>query len=116
MVVNTFFVKDSGLPREGGLVNDIAFTSLGRLEIRQAEWALSGENALIHASMASMLAEGVQCHHGTTETLVTYEAQPVMYCPQVVNDSSLILSILPTPRAVSVTCKMPEGIGVMDPL
>ena len=49
----------SGLPREGGLVNDIAFTSLGRLQIRQAEWALSGGNALICTRMASMLAEGV---------------------------------------------------------
>ena len=38
-----------------------------------------------------------------------------MYCPQVINDGSLVLSILSTPRAVSVTSKMPEGIGVMDP-
>ena len=116
MVVNAFFIEDSGLPREGGLVNDIAFTSLGRLQIGQAEWALSGGNALICASMVSMLAEGVWHHCGTTETLVTHEAQPVMYCPQVVNDGSLILSLLPTPRAVSVTGKMPEGIGVVDPL
>ena len=54
---------DAGLPREGSLVNDITFTSLGGLQIRQAEWALSGDNALICASMASMLAEGVQHHH-----------------------------------------------------
>ena len=85
----------SGLPREGGLVNDIAFTSLGRLQIRQVEWALSGGNALICASVASMSVEGVQHHCGTSETLVAYEAQPTMYC---------------------VTGKMPEGIGVMDPL
>ena len=39
MTVNAFFIKDSGLPREGGLVNNIAFTSLGRLQIGQAEWA-----------------------------------------------------------------------------
>ena len=58
-MVNAFFIEDSGLPREGGLVNDIAFTSLGGLWIRQAEWALSGGNTLICASMASMLAEGV---------------------------------------------------------
>ena len=59
MAVNAFFIKDAGLTREGGLVNDIAFTSLGRLWIGQAEWALSGDNALICASMASMLVEGV---------------------------------------------------------
>ena len=59
MAVNAFFVEDSGLPREGGLINDIVFTSLGGLQIRQAEWALSGGNALICASMASMLVEGV---------------------------------------------------------
>ena len=35
MVVSAFFVEDSSLPREGGLVNDIAFTSLGRLQIGQ---------------------------------------------------------------------------------
>ena len=59
MAVNAFFVEDSGLPREGGLVHDITFTSLGGLCIGQAEWALSGGNALIWASMVSMLAEGV---------------------------------------------------------
>ena len=59
MAVNAFFVKDAGLPREGGLVNDIAFTSLDGLWIGQAEWALSGGNALICASVASMSAEGV---------------------------------------------------------
>ena len=59
MAVNAFFIKNSGLPREGGLIHNIAFTSLGRLWIRQAEWALSGGIALICASMASMSAEGV---------------------------------------------------------
>ena len=115
-MVNAFFVEDAGLPRGGGLVNDIAFTSLGRLQIRQVECALSGDNTLICASIASMLAEGVQCHCGTTEALVTNETQPVMYCPQVVGDSPLVLSVLSTPRAVSITGKMLEGIGVMDPL
>ena len=94
MAVNAFFIKDAGLPREGGLVNDITFTSLGRLQVRQAEWALSGDNALIYASMASMSAEGVQHHCGTTEALVTNETQPVMYHPQVVNEGPLVLSIL----------------------
>ena len=60
--------------------------------------------------------EGVRCHRGTTETLVANEAQPIMYCPQVVDDGPLVLSILSAPRAVGVTGKMPEGIGVMDPL
>ena len=89
---------------------------LGKLWIGQAEWALSGDNALISASVVPMLAEGVQCHHGTTKTLVAYEAQLIMYCPQVVDDGPLVLSILATPRAVSITGKMPEGIGIMDPL
>ena len=36
MAVNAFFIEDSGLPREGGLVNDITFifwadSRLGRL-------------------------------------------------------------------------------------
>ena len=66
--------------------------------------------------MVSMSVEGVQHHCGTTETLVAHEVQPVMYGCQVVNDGSLVLPILPAPRAVSVTGKMPEGIGVMDPL
>ena len=59
MAVNPFFPEDSSLPKEGGLVNDIAFTSLGRLWIGQAEWALSGDNALICASVVPMSAEGV---------------------------------------------------------
>ena len=41
-----------------------------------------------------MLVEGVQRHHGTTETLVAYEAQFIMHCSQVVDDGPLILSIL----------------------
>ena len=116
MAVNAFFVKDTGLPREGGLVNNIAFTSLDGLWVGQAEWTLSEDNALICASMASMLVEGVQHHCGTTEALVTNETQPVMYHPQVVNDGPLILSVLSTLRAVSITSKMLEGIRVMDPL
>ena len=63
-----------------------------------------------------MLAEGVQCHHGTTETLVTYEVQLIMYCPQVVDDGPLVLSIFAAPQAVSITGEMLEGIGIMNPL
>ena len=59
MAVNAFFIEDSDLPKEGGLVNNIAFTSLGGLWIGQAGWALSGDNALTCASMVSMLVEGV---------------------------------------------------------
>ena len=80
-MVNTFYVENSGLPREGGLINNISFTSLGGPQIGQAGWALSGDDALICAGMVSMLVEGVQCHRGTTETLVTYEAQFIMYHP-----------------------------------
>ena len=63
-----------------------------------------------------MLAEGVQHHHGTTETLVAYEAQFVMYCSQVVDDGPLILSVFSAPRAVCVTGKMPGGVRVMKSL
>ena len=63
-----------------------------------------------------MSAEGVRCHCGTTKTLVTYEAQLIMYCPQVVDDGPLILSIFAAPRAVSITGEMLEGIGIMNPL
>ena len=102
-LVNAFFIKDSSLPRDGGLVNDIAFTSLGGLWFGLAEWALFGDNALISASVVPMSAEGVRHHCGTTETLVTYEAQVIMYCPQVVDDGPLVLSVLAVPRAVSIT-------------
>ena len=81
-----------------------------------AEWALPWDNTLICAGVASMSAEGVQCHRGTTETLVAYEAQLIMYCPQVVDDSPLILSVFATPWAVCITSKMLEGIGIMNPL
>ena len=106
-MVNTFFVEDAGLPRGGGLVNGITFTSWGRLQIRQAECALSGDNTFICGGMASMSLEGVQCHHGITEALVANETQPVMYHPQVIHDSPLILSVFAEPRAVSITGKMP---------
>ena len=39
-----------------------------------------------------------------------------MYCPQVVDDGPLILSIFAAPRAVSITGEMPEGIRIMNPL
>ena len=63
-----------------------------------------------------MSAEGVRHHPGTTETLVAYEAQFVMYCSQVVDNGPLILSVFSAPRAVCVTSKMPEGVGVMNSL
>ena len=62
-----------------------------------------------------MSAEGVQHHRRTSETLVTYEAQLIMYCPQVVDDGPLILSIFATPQAVPITSEMLEGIGIMNP-
>ena len=63
-----------------------------------------------------MSAESVRHYSGATEALVTYEAQLVVHHSQVIDDGSLILSIFSTPRAVRVTSKMPEGIGVMNPL
>ena len=63
-----------------------------------------------------MSAEGVQRYCRTTETLVAYKAQLIMYCPQVVDNGPLVLSVFATPQAVSITGKMPEGIGIMNPL
>ena len=74
-----------------------------------------GDNGLICAGVASMSVEGIQHHHRTSETLVAYEAQLIMYCPQVVDNGPLILSIFAAPWAVSITGKMPEGIGIMNP-
>ena len=62
-----------------------------------------------------MLAEGIQCHCRASKTLVTYEAQLIMYCPQVVDNGPLILSIFAAPQAVSITSETPEGIGIMNP-
>ena len=89
---------------------------LGKLQIEQAECALFRDSTLISASMVPMSVEGVRCHCGTTETLVTYEAQLIMYCPQVVDNGALVLSILATPWVVSITGKTLEGIRIMDPL
>ena len=63
-----------------------------------------------------MSAESVQHHGGTTEALVAYKAQLVMYCLQVVDDGPLILSIFSAPRTVCVTSEAPKGIGVMNSL
>ena len=38
-----------------------------------------------------------------------------MYCPQVVDDSPLILSVFAAPQAVSITSEMLEGIGIVNP-
>ena len=37
-----------------------------------------------------------------------------MYCPQVVDDSPLVLSVFATPQVVSITSKMLEGIGIVN--
>ena len=62
-----------------------------------------------------MSVEGIRHHCRTSETLVAYEAQLIMYCPQVVDDGPLVLSIFAAPQAVSITGKMPEGIRIMNP-
>ena len=77
-------------------------------------WTL-GDNALICAGVVSMLVEGIQCYRGTSETLVTYEAQLIMHCPQVVDDGPLILSVFATPQAVSISGEIPEGFAIMNP-
>ena len=73
------------------------------------------DTALISTGVASMSAEGIQHHCRTSKTLVAYKAQLVMYCPQVVEDSPLILSVFAAPWAVSITSEMLEGIGIMNP-
>ena len=82
------------LLREGGLVDDTALLSTG---------------------VVCMSAEGIRCHRRTSKTLVAYEAQLIVYCPQVDNNGPLILSVFAAPWAVSVTSKMPEGIRIMNP-
>ena len=72
------------------------------------------ETALISTGVASMSVEGIQHHCRTSETLVAYKAQLIMYCPQVVDDGPLILSVFATPWAVSITSKMPKGIGIVN--
>ena len=62
-----------------------------------------------------MLLEGIRHHCRTSETLVTYEAQLIMYCPQVVDDGPLVLSVFAAPWAVSITGETLEGNGIMNP-
>ena len=76
---------------------------------------LVDDTALIGTVVASMSAEGIRHHHRTSETLVAYEPQLVMYCPQVVDNGPFVLSIFATPWAVSITGKTPEGIRIMNP-
>ena len=38
-----------------------------------------------------------------------------MYCPKVVDNGPFVLSVFATLRAVSITGKMPEGIGIVNP-
>ena len=87
----------------------------GRPWIGPAERALSRDNTLISTGVASKLVEGIQHHRRTSKTLVAYKAQLVLYCPQVVDDGPLILSIFAAPWAVSITGEMLEGIGIMNP-
>ena len=39
--------------------------------------------------------------------------QPVVHCPQVVNNCSLILALLPTPEAVGQAIEVAKGIWVV---
>ena len=94
----------AGLVRQNG----------GQCHLR--EGGLVDDTTLIGTVVASMAAEGIQHHCRTSETLVTYEPQLIMHhCPKVVDDSPFVLSIFAAPQAVSITGKMPEGIGIMNP-
>ena len=46
-------------------------------------------------------------------TFVTHQAEPVVHCPQVVNNCSLILALLHTPGAVGQTIEVAKGIWVV---
>ena len=76
---------------------------------------LVDDTALIGTVVMSMVAEGIQHHCRTSETLVAYEPQLIMHCPKVVDDGPFILSVFATPWAVSITSEMLEGIGIMNP-
>ena len=76
---------------------------------------LVDDTTLIGTVVMSMVAEGILHHCRTSETLVTYEPQLIMHCPKVVDDGPFILSIFATPRAVSITSEMLEGIGIVNP-
>ena len=73
------------------------------------------DTTLISTGVVSMSVEGIQHHCRTSKTLVAYEAQLIMYCPQVVHDGPLVLSVFATPWVVSITSETPEGIRIMNP-
>ena len=50
--------------------------------------------------LLAMVADGLQCDGWTAKTFLTYETQLVMHCPQVVDNSTFILNLIPTPGAV----------------
>ena len=99
---------------KGGPVDDIAFTFWVDPRLGQLSGPLGG-TPLISTGVASMSAEGIRHHCRTSETLVACKAQLIMYCPQVVDDGSLVLSVFTAPWAVSITSEMPESIGIMNP-
>ena len=84
------------LLREGGLVDDTP-----------------GDNALISTGVACPCQWRASEHHRrTSKTLVAYEAQLIMYCPQVVDDGPLVLSVFAAPWAVSITsAKCQRALG-----
>ena len=47
-----------------------------------------------------MAVDGLQLNEEAAEAFLTYKAQLVMHCPQVVDNGALILTLFPTPGAV----------------
>ena len=61
-----------------------------------------------------MALDSLRCDHGTAEALLVNQAQLVMCCPQMVDDSSFVLPFLTTPQAMGYPIEMMECIGVVD--
>ena len=79
-----------------------------RLSLYVSSWQVSGWGWLIGTSLSGGLAvlpvmevEGVWSGWWVVATFVTQQAEPVVHYPKVVDDCPLILSLLPTPGAVS---------------
>ena len=61
-----------------------------------------------------MALDGLGCNKGTAEALLTHQAQLVVPCPQIVDNSSLILPFLPTPWTVGYPIESMEGVRMVD--
>ena len=63
-----------------------------------------------------MAVDGLQCDGQAAETFLTYEAQFVMHCLQVINNCALVLTHFPTPGAVGLPLKWHSASGSCMPV